>query len=145
MGYTHNLLLTGKNDPQDLLSNPSEHSTCFREDVGFWGDTLVALFALTSRRDLDADFDELSDEVTNWQAENQNEGDFVTILPRSVSDSFAELPETKFEEMASDWARFEEEVTWHEALSPQQMLSILVDASRLARQTGRFVAMYSYE
>ena len=145
MGYTHNLLLTDKDDPRTLLSNPSANSTCYREDVGFWSDTLVALFALTSKRDLDANFDELSDEVTNTHAENKNGPDFVTIIPRSVSDSFAELLETNIEKLADNWANIEEELTWHETLSPPQMLLILIEASRIARQTGRFVAIYSFE
>ncbi len=145
MGYTHNLLLTDKDNPRTLLSNPSANSTCYREDVGFWSDTLVALFALTSERDLDANFDELSDEVTNTHAENENGPDFVTIIPRSVSDSFAELLETNIEELADNWANIEEELTWHDTLSPPQMLLILIEASRIARQTGRFVAIYSFE
>ena len=144
MSHIHNLLVTQTSEAETLLGSPKSLSSQYTDDVGFWSDSVRTLHAIVSARDMDEEFDALFDEVQDNHSES-DDGAFVTIIPRSVTDAFGDLADERVSELAQQWAKIAVGITWHSGLTPEQMLRALIHASQTARDSSGYVAFHSYE
>ncbi len=145
MAYIHNLKILDDKNASVVLGSRVDSANGYAVDIGFMSDQVASLLAVIRGVDFDANFESLLDETEISHAESTDGLEFASVLSPTVVREIASIHTDQIASVATAWAGYEEELTWHEENPPEKALDVLLRMCRDALLQNKYIVVHSYE